>query len=277
MNNKFLILSFNLSCALLFSSEVADVKERNKRINTYKKLIIAGDHAGVEALVSANPELRSVKVGGCQSVLHVAINLGHLGLAEYLIKLGDDVKKRNESGDTLLHTVYKPFEVSKSKVIRGNSFNLRVAQLLVDAGLHVNDRNRSEHTPLHYAILVSDKESVKYMLANGADVCAVNSFGLSPLHLARLVLDPKFSANYCSIGNFYENFKCTDEDKQEILAMLEKHMLDLDKADSLAESVRMVSDAQAAASSEQAANTSTSAMASTGGYVDSILRFFRIR
>ena len=68
-------------------------------------------------------------------------------------------------GDTCLH----------SAAFRGE---LRAVELLVKAGLDVNQPGDMGKTPLHYA---DTPEIVAFLLANGARTDIVNLFGRSPL------------------------------------------------------------------------------------------------
>jgi ankyrin repeat protein len=68
-------------------------------------------------------------------------------------------------GDTCLH----------SAAFRGE---LRAVELLVKAGLDVNQPGDMGKTPLHYA---DTPEIVAFLLANGARTDVVNLFGRSPL------------------------------------------------------------------------------------------------
>jgi ankyrin repeat protein len=69
-------------------------------------------------------------------------------------------------GDTCLHAA----------VLRGN---LRAVELLVKAGLDVNQQGDMGCTPLHYA---KTKEIYDFLLKNGASSEIVNEFGKTPAY-----------------------------------------------------------------------------------------------
>ncbi len=57
-----------------------------------------------------------------------------------------------------------------------------MAELLINRGAHVNEGNKSGMTPLHLAARGNNKELVKLLLANKADVNAKDNFGETPLY-----------------------------------------------------------------------------------------------
>jgi ankyrin repeat protein len=56
--------------------------------------------------------------------------------------------------------------------------NLRAVELLVRAGLNVNQQGDMGYTPLHYA---ASPEVVSFLLAHGASPSIKNEFGKSPI------------------------------------------------------------------------------------------------
>ena len=70
-------------------------------------------------------------------------------------------------GDTCLHVA----------ALRGN---LRAVELLIKAGLDVNQQGDMDYTPLHYA---KTKSVIDCLLKNGASTSIVNEFGRKPSRL----------------------------------------------------------------------------------------------
>ena len=77
----------------------------------------------------------------------------------------DPLAYRSPEGDSCLHIA----------AIRGD---LRAVQLLVAAGLDVNERGDMGYTTLHYA---RTPEVVEFLLQNGADPGIKNEFGRCPV------------------------------------------------------------------------------------------------
>jgi len=71
-------------------------------------------------------------------------------------------------GDSCLHIA----------ALRGNS---RVVEILLDAGLDINEKGDMGNTPLHYAKSHGTPEVVDLLIKRGADVNVVNEFGRKPL------------------------------------------------------------------------------------------------
>lgn len=72
---------------------------------------------------------------------------------------------RHPDGDTCLH-------------IASHRGNFRAVQLLVKAGLDINQAGDMGYTPLHYA---STQEIVDFLLAHGARADIENHFGNAPI------------------------------------------------------------------------------------------------
>ena len=62
--------------------------------------------------------------------------------------------------------------------------NLKVVDALISHGMTVDYRDHSGSTPLHAAAVEGQKAMAEYLLATGADVNAINSYGDSPLENA---------------------------------------------------------------------------------------------
>lgn len=105
-----------------------------------------------------------------------AVYFGHKDVAEMLISHGADTKRKNDEGETLLHSAG-----SKD-----------VAELLIAHGADVNAKNKKGETPLHNAAGSSYKYDkgdarkgiAEVLLAHGADVNAKDNEGETPLYKA---------------------------------------------------------------------------------------------
>ena len=58
-----------------------------------------------------------------------------------------------------------------------------LAKILIQAGAHLNHPDYSGHQPLHWAVLRQDMDSIKFLLAHGADV-HYRCYEGTPLHIA---------------------------------------------------------------------------------------------
>ena len=120
--------------------------------------------------------------------LHQAVMKGHCQMVELLLDRGARVAARDFEDNTPLHYAAK-------------AGSERMVDLLASAGAQVNDRNRQDRTPLHSAIIGADHsaaghvdpqqrlhretttQTIKLLLALGADPNAVDARGETPLDL----------------------------------------------------------------------------------------------
>ena len=103
----------------------------------------------------------------------VAISLGHLEIVKVLIKLGGSVNQGKVDGQTPL---------SAASLLG----YLEIVKVLLAAGGDVNQADLSGETPLHLASIgPSSVEVVKLLIASGALVNKVDNNGNTPLHIAQ--------------------------------------------------------------------------------------------
>ena len=106
------------------------------------------------------------------TALHEAICYNHIDTAIILLSRGADPNIANEDGYTLL--LYP-------------GINDKLTKYLIDAGVNVNIKNKSETTPLHIAIQDYTDDTVmkiSTLIAAGANINAQNKLGSTPLHWA---------------------------------------------------------------------------------------------
>jgi ankyrin repeat protein len=80
----------------------------------------------------------------------------------------DPVSYKDSNGDTLLH-------------IAARLGDLRTIQMLLSAGLNIDQTGDMSCTALHYAQMKGHSEVVKYLLDQGASKTVINDFGKLPL------------------------------------------------------------------------------------------------
>lgn len=60
----------------------------------------------------------------------------------------------------------------------------KLAQIIIDNGANINDKDRNGNTALHYAIYYKNYKLMELLVNNGADVNVQDNNGSTPLHLA---------------------------------------------------------------------------------------------
>ncbi|XP_065907268.1 uncharacterized protein [Dysidea avara] len=101
--------------------------------------------------------------------LHVAVDMNHLEVMQFLLSSGANVNKRNINDDTPLHLA----------VQHGN---VQAVELLLCTEADINARNKSGITPLHRAAEKGDIQLVELLVSRGADVDSTDNWGNTPLH-----------------------------------------------------------------------------------------------
>jgi ankyrin repeat protein len=168
-------------------------------VDNTKKLmeaIRAGDKAGVDALLRAEPGLLRFTAPNGSSVMLLAAYYGHGALAEVFARHGakQDVFEASALGD--LETVRKLVGGDRGLV---NAFaadgfyplglaaffgHRAIVEFLLENGADVKTaaRNAQKVTALHGAVARRDVEIVKMLLEAGADPNARQERGFAPLH-----------------------------------------------------------------------------------------------
>jgi len=172
-------------------------------VDNSKKLmeaIRAGDNAGLQALLSAEPGLLEFAAPNGSSVMLLAAYYGHPELAEIFVRHGarPDVFEASALGDS--ETVRKLVGGDRALV---NAFaadgfyplglaaffgHRAIVEFLLKNGADVSlsARNAQKVTALHGAVARRDLEIVKMLLEAGADPNARQERGFVPLHDAAL-------------------------------------------------------------------------------------------
>ena len=104
--------------------------------------------------------------------IYTAAGTGNIGAVKKHLDAGVDVNAKDWLTDgTPLH----------SAAVFGNN---KIAQLLIDNGAHVNEKDAYGCTPLHIAAAKEHKDIAELLIEKGADVNAKRDDGRTPLHYA---------------------------------------------------------------------------------------------
>ena len=99
-------------------------------------------------------------MSSCSTPLHYAVANAHLSTVRELIVHGADISAQDKQGCAALHICAK----------NQSSNDLVIVQMLVKAGALLEVRNRQDLTPLQVAAERGNEQTVKLLLALGADV-----------------------------------------------------------------------------------------------------------
>jgi len=158
----------------------------------------------IKKIINQNIDLNEVIKHG-EHPLHHAIRDDEKEIARLFIELGSDINASNNYMNSLLHycCVFEQEEIAKLLIDRGADINalneddhsilvfaviwncLDIVKNLINKSIDINRTNDEiMDTPLHCAARGKNTETVKLLLANGADKSAKNYYGDTPLDIA---------------------------------------------------------------------------------------------
>ncbi|KAF5018694.1 hypothetical protein F66182_9308 [Fusarium sp. NRRL 66182] len=155
------------------------------------------------ALINAGADINLVDYNG-QTPLHVAIQHGRWSAATKLVQSGADMEVRLPDGKTALHLaiVMRNQEFTQVLISRGANVDRKLREhtpltlaissrctpitaALLDIGANPNLPSRNGNTPLLAAAATGHDETVRYLVAHGADPSAAQGqSGYTPMHMA---------------------------------------------------------------------------------------------
>ncbi len=166
------------------------------------RAIVAGDVAGVAALLGASPQLATAcfHTGATRQVakkyflaeigryvyagdtaLHIAAAGYQTEIVRQLITAGANIQARNRFGDEPLHS---PAVGSAGSSAWNPSAQAATITFLIQAGADPNAITKSGVTPLHRAVRTRCAAAVRTLLECGADPGSENKSGSTPMLLA---------------------------------------------------------------------------------------------
>jgi len=161
------------------------------------------DTTALKAVLYAGGDLGSLDLN--RELGHASF-FGHWKVADFLVKLGADVKfAQAGTGETALHSALckagRPYFLYVLKVLveNGADVNARTIPGKETGGFMRDVRTKGE-TPLHRAAAYGDEAMIEYLLANGADREARDANGDSPLTWASEHLRPGTILSLLSFG-----------------------------------------------------------------------------
>ena len=133
-----------------------------------------GGHVEIaRLLVNAGGDLNVRDAYNNNTPLHLAAHEGHAEVVRFLISAGANVNCVSDSGDTPLH-----YAAIKKRGAAG------VVRLLIDAGCKVDVKGEAGSQPLHVAAENGADETIRCLLAFGADVNSVGGSLGTPINAA---------------------------------------------------------------------------------------------
>ena len=134
-----------------------------------------GHLGSVELLAPVSIEVLNEPDDALLTPVHAALRCGHLGIVNYLLRLGAAFNTMDENQNTLLH----------SAALRGD---LATFQRLLNLGCTVDVQTRYDYTPLNHAVSANRIDFVDELMSRGSKSINVpNADGWSCLHVAAIM------------------------------------------------------------------------------------------
>ena len=186
-DNKTLVKQENISInnSSNVINSLSDLNKDDKSIaNPYDNLdnmlyeaALKGDFESVRRYVDMGANINSVDNNGSTIIYRMSLlkdlSMDQMNCLNYLLLKGADANKENYNG-------YTPLTAHFSS----NLFNKEFLDRLVQNNAEINSPDFDGDTPLHFAVMNNNAETVAYLLENGANTNVKNKDGITPLHIA---------------------------------------------------------------------------------------------
>lgn len=146
----------------------ADIYALQDEVIDFAHAVVDGDIVAVKLLIGKGADVNKiVSGGGCETLLHIAVDRNHPEIVAALLKAGADVNAQNNDGETPLHraSLHSPASVLH----------------LIGAGAKVDARDNILDTPLHYAAESNSLETIAALINAGATIDLPGYDGRTPL------------------------------------------------------------------------------------------------
>lgn len=170
-------------------------KQRSTRLSTLGTAIIQDNRARVKQLLKEHPSLVTQATSTSilakaiphwiypgDTALHIAAMAHRPAMAKLLLEAGADARSVGWYRNA------QPLHYAADGYVSGKSYDakrqVQTIRLLLDAGAHVQARDKNGATPLHRAVRTRCAAAVECLLVAGADPAAKNKPGSTAFHLA---------------------------------------------------------------------------------------------
>jgi ankyrin repeat protein len=143
--------------------------------------------------------------------LHVAVSMGRVAIARELLRHGARTDVRDRSGRTPLHAALINGKVQAAKLLRSQDGDEDLQALLfdlvrtehadrdtlaflLDQGADLSAADPRGELPLHIAVAAGNVKLAKHLITAGADVNQADAAGDTPMALAKRLADPTTGA-----------------------------------------------------------------------------------
>ena len=156
-------------------------------------LVYYNDVTGLKLVLEKGGSLESINI---HDELGNAAFFGHWKVCDFLINQGADVNHHvDKTHETPLHNALakagRPYYFYTIRILVENGANVNAKTIPdLETGAFMRDVRTKGETPLHRAAAYADAKTIRFLLENGADKTALDSYGNSPLTYASEHLRP---------------------------------------------------------------------------------------
>lgn len=184
-------MDYALLCKPEFSSKCLEYLKKHGASPSYIGMALRGDLEGLKEAVREGKNL-NIADENKNSLLHLVAKSNHVEMIKFLVKNGMKVDSINESGKSPLWIALanNKLEAAKALISLGANINLKGSRLndtILEDLVARHDRNIDGKLSF-----LTNIETIKFMLDNGADIKPANYRGEKTSVLWRLICNPGF-------------------------------------------------------------------------------------